>query len=150
MQVTLSNDSYDPWQELADLNLEIEVCSDMPPGLLGEYDHDFLLVRLREGMPTRQLNSVLAHELSHARHGDVRTDCRRVNLRQEQRADREAALRMVGVDALASALAVHDRLSAIAVELRVSDDLLRTRLQLLTQEERQLLARREKRRGRVA
>lgn len=133
--------TYSPWGELTaqpDLRLEWRELA----GHLGEYLHVERCIVLDPRMPRRQQRSVLAHELRHAEHRDFHTMCDRVNLRQEQRADREAARLLVDVRDLASALILYDEhLSAAAVELRVSDAMLRIRLATLHPAERHFLRR---------
>lgn len=134
--------TYSPWAELAslpDLKLEWHELR----GRLGEYLHGEQKIRLDPRMPRRQQRAVLCHELRHHRAGDERTVCGRVDLRQEQRADREAARLLIDVRDLGEALAIHDQhLSATAVELRVSDAMLRVRLRHLHPAERHYLSRR--------
>ena len=113
-----------------------------PDGALGHYWHRERVILLHPGMPRRQARSVLCHELRHAEHGDVTTGNRYHDARQEVRADREAARLLITLDDLRQAVAIHGHhLSACAVELRVSDDLLRTRLQYLHPSERAWLNR---------
>lgn len=133
--------TYSPWAELAatDLTLEWRPMS----GRLGEYVHHLGLIRLDPRMPRRQARSVLCHELRHHKAGDWLTPCERVNLRQEQVADTNAARLLIDIRDLGEALAFHDEhLSATAVELRVSDHLLRVRLKHLHASERHYLTRR--------
>lgn len=133
--------TYSPWGELtaqSDLRLEWRELA----GRLGEYVHHERCIVLDPRMPRRQQRSVLCHELRHAEHSDFHTMCDRVNLRQEQRADRDAARLLVDVRDLARALILHDEhLSAAAVELRVSDAMLRIRLANLHPAERHFLRR---------
>jgi Zn-dependent peptidase ImmA (M78 family) len=134
--------AYSPWGELAGLT-EVTLEWRALAGRLGQYVHRTRTITLDPRMPRRQQRSVLCHELRHATAGDVRTLCDRVNLRQEQRADQDAARLLIHLDDLARALAVHDEhLSAAAVELRVSDAMLRVRLQHLHPSERHYLTRR--------
>lgn len=134
------HNTYSPWADLSarpDLTLEWRRMADR----LGEYLHGERLIRLDPRLPRRQARAVLAHELAHARACDVLTHCSRVNLRQEQLADREAARLLIDVRDLGNALALHaHHLSATAVELRVSDKLLRVRLNYLHPAERGYLA----------
>lgn len=133
--------TYSPWAELAGTKLDL-VWSPME-GRLGEYAHDLGVIRLDPRMPRRQARSVLCHELRHAQCGDVRTSCDRVNLRQEQWADNNAARLMIDIRDLAESMVLNDeRLSACAVDLRVSDHLLRVRLKHLHASERHFLTRR--------
>jgi Zn-dependent peptidase ImmA (M78 family) len=133
--------TYSPWGELSslpDLRLEWRELV----GRLGEYVHAERCITLDPRMPRRQQRSVLCHELRHAERGDYLTICDRVNLRQEQRADREAARLLIDVRDLARALVIHDQhQSAAAVELRVSDAMLDVRLAHLHPVERHFLRR---------
>lgn len=132
---------YSPWAELARTDLVLEWADDLPAGRLGEYDHDWRVVRLRNGMTRRQARSVLCHELRHAEAGDEFSTCDRANLRQEQRADRDAARLLIEVEALRAAALLHGHHhSAVAVELRVSDNLLKVRLDTLHPAERAYLS----------
>lgn len=128
--------TYSPWDELAqqpDLRLEWALLV----GRVGEYLHVARKIVLDPRMPKRQARSILCHELRHAEVGDEHTACDRVNLRQEQRADREAARLLVDIRDLGDALVLHEQhISAAAVELRVSDAMLRTRLRGLHPSER--------------
>ena len=134
--------TYSPWAELAatpDLVLEWEPMH----GRVGEYVHAHRLIRLDPRMPRRQARAVLCHELRHAEFGHTSTTCGRVNLRQEQYADQEAARLLIDVRDLADAMVLHGQhISATAVELRVSDRLLRVRLHRLHPSERHYLTRR--------
>lgn len=137
-----STSSYSPW---ADLASRPEINFEWSPlvGRMGEYLHSHRLIRLRRDLPRRVMRSVLAHELRHADMADELTVCGRVNLRQEQRADREAARLLIDVRELGEALVVNDgHLSGTAVSLRVSDYLLGIRLASLHPSERHYLRRR--------
>lgn len=134
--------TYSPWADLASRPHLDLVWHQLGDGVLGLYDHLRQRITLDPRMPRRQIRSVLAHELVHAEQADHRTDCTRVNLRQEQQADRRAARRLVDIRDLGEAMIGCDNhLSAMAVELRVSDALLRVRREHLTQTERVYLRR---------
>ena len=130
------HNTYSPWRDLASrAHLEL-VWNQMGDGLLGLYDHLRQRITLDPRMPRRQMRSVLAHELVHAEHADHRTECQRINLRQEQLADRKAARRLIDIRDLGEAMiACDNHLSAVAVELRVSDSMLRVRRDHLTRTE---------------
>lgn len=132
--------TYSPWGELA-LQPQLTVEWVLLAGdRLGQYVDATLTIQLDPRMCRRQARSVLAHELRHAEYGDVVTDCTRGDLAQERRADREASHLMINVHDLARALTMHDQhLSATAVELGVSDDLLAVRFDHLHPAERQIL-----------
>jgi Zn-dependent peptidase ImmA (M78 family) len=128
--------TYSPWGELAALphiGLEWKVLA----GRVGEYLHHERLIRLDPRMPRRQARSVLCHELRHAERAEVGVDCAKARRVQESRADRVAARVLVDVRVLGDALVLHaQHVSAAAVELRVSDKMVRTRLSALHPAER--------------
>lgn len=136
------HNTYSPWAELStlsDLTLEWRHLT----GRVGEYLHRERKIHLDPRAPRRQLRSVLCHELRHAEAGDRLTHCGRVNLRQEQAADQKAARLMIDVRDLGDAMVLHaNHLSAIAVELRVSDALLRVRRDHLHPSEKSYLRQR--------
>lgn len=120
--------TYSPWEELASLP-HIDLVWEPLVGRLGEYRHWDLQVALDPRMPRHQARSVLCHELRHAVACDVLTDCSRSNLRQEQRADREAARLLIHVHDLGDAIATHgEHHATLARELGVSLHIMRTRL----------------------
>lgn len=91
------------------------------------------------------LRCVLTHELAHEDHQDqqvalVGRDGPRLARRQEKKADRVAAGRLVTVDELADAIAVHEWPEDVAAALDVTVHLLRVRLQALTATERDVVA----------
>lgn len=140
--------TYSPWGELASLP-QIELRREPPPsGRLGEYVlgggiHGGGLIRLHPAMPRRQLRSVLCHELRHHEFRDVGTTCEKTTAKQERRADSAAARLLVNLHDLADAMIIHARhASAVAVELRVSLDVVQTRISRLHPAERALLRRR--------
>lgn len=137
------HNTYSPWGELSlQQHLSLEWTEFEDPDQLGAYEHEQARILLDQRLCRRQLRSVLAHELRHAEYGDVPTGCERVDLRQEQRADREAAWLLIDIRDLARAMVVHGgQHSAVAVELNVSDEMLDVRLQHLHPAERGLLAR---------
>lgn len=93
-------------------------------------------------MPRRQARSVLAHELQHVRFEDVVTACNFTNLRQEVRADTNAARLLIDLDDLADALRNQSHhLPGVAVELRVSLAMVNVRLEHLHPAERHYLKR---------
>lgn len=133
---------YSPWEELASLP-HIELRRErIGWDRLGEYVHHLSLIRLDPRMCRRQARSVLCHELRHVEFEDVHTSCGRLNRRQETRADAAAARLLVDVRDLADAMRVHEQfVPAVAVELRVSIDIVKVRLERLHPSERHLLRR---------
>lgn len=135
--------TYSPWRDLGgqpDLEL---VWRELPTGLLGKYEHHLRRITLDPRMPRRQSRCVLAHELVHAEHGDMASTCARHGQWQERRADHKAARRLIHIDDLGDAMIVNDNhLGSMAVDLRVSDAMLRIRRDILTKTERLQLRRR--------
>ncbi|QRP10293.1 ImmA/IrrE family metallo-endopeptidase [Corynebacterium kroppenstedtii] len=86
----------------------------------GWYNHHRKQINLRHGMSTTQENSVLAHELGHAVHGDLGHG----DTRQEARADRFAARLLISEDEYRLAEILHGpHPGAIAHELGVTNHL---------------------------
>lgn len=120
--------TYSPWEELAAL-AHIELVWEPLAGRKGEYRHWRQEIALDPGMRRNQARSVLCHEIRHAVACDILTDCSRGNLRQEQRADRDAARLLVDVHDLGDAVAAHgEHHPTLARELSVSLHIVRTRL----------------------
>ncbi|MGV0340341.1 ImmA/IrrE family metallo-endopeptidase [Corynebacterium parakroppenstedtii] len=89
-------------------------------GQPGWYNHHHKTINLRHGMSTTQENSVLAHELGHAIHGDLGHG----DTRQENRADRFAANLLISEDEYRLAEILHGpHPGAIAQELGVTNHL---------------------------
>lgn len=134
--------TYSPWAELAARPHLDLVWIDLG-SRLGEYDHGEATIRLNCRLRRHQARSVLCHELRHAEVGDYSTACDRVNLRQEQRADREAARLLVDVRDLGDAIAADgEHHGALAGALRVSLHIVRIRLAHLHPSELHYLRRR--------
>jgi Zn-dependent peptidase ImmA (M78 family) len=99
------------------------------------------LVVVRESLHPTHKRCVVAHELAHADHDDVQLaghgpEGARLARRQENRADREAAGKLVDFSHLVAALTMHPGdPRAVAHELEVTGDVLRTRLENLSDEE---------------
>ncbi|MBY0789572.1 ImmA/IrrE family metallo-endopeptidase [Corynebacterium sp. MC-04] len=89
-------------------------------GQPGWYNHHRKQISLRHGMSTPQENSVLAHELGHAIHGDLGHG----DTRQENRADRFAANLLITEDEYRQAEMLYGpHPGAIAHELGVTNHL---------------------------
>ena len=134
--------TYSPWAELSQLDLEL-VWRPLPPRRLGEYYRDSGLIVLNPAMPRRQARSVLCHELRHHEFGDVGVACSKAEARQELRADKTASRLLIDIHDLGDALVTHDHhQGAAAVELRVSMLMLATRMRHLHPSEVHFLRRR--------
>lgn len=138
--------AYNPW---ADLGSRPHICCDshtveLPAGA-GWWLPDVMGIVLDRRLSRVERRCALAHELQHVDRGDVQVftvgpDGPRLARRQERRADREAARRLVEVQALAAAMRAHpDNPAAVAEELDVTVDVLLCRLETLGLEERALL-----------
>lgn len=129
--------TYSPWRDLANRPQIDLVWRPLPDGILGKYEHHLLRITLDPRMPRRQSRSVLAHELVHDEEADVHTACAHIAHRQESRANQRAARRLIDIHDLGDVMVTCDNhLSAMAVELHVSDALLRIRRDTLTATER--------------
>ena len=138
--------TYNPW---ADLHARPHICCDahtveLPTGH-GWWLPEVMGIVLDRRLTRVQRRCALAHELRHVDHHDVQVahigpDGPRLARRQEARADREAARRLVDLEVLAAALCAHpDDPAAVADELDVTCDVLHCRLDQLTDHERQQL-----------
>jgi len=132
---------YDPWVDLEQRG-DIEYIEDdgLPRGN-GWWVRWLRLVVVRADLHPTHKRCVVAHELVHADHDDVQLagrgpDGHRLGRRQEARADREAARKLIRIDDLVAALTAHADPTNVAHELDVTGDVLRTRLEHLTADER--------------
>lgn len=97
---------------IADLGVTVEYVTDLPPGRLGEYRDDDLLIRVRYGLTAAQESETLHHEYVHAFHHDQST-----HPALEHRAKREAARMIIDAGLYAAAEAVSADAAFIAREL---------------------------------
>lgn len=138
--------AYDPW---ADLHARPHICCDwhsveLPVGQAW-WLPDVLGIVLDRRLTRVERRCALAHELRHVDHDDeqlahIGPDGPRLARRQEARANREAAHRLIDLQALAHALRTHpDHPAAVAEELDVTVDVLHCRLDTMTSPERAAL-----------
>ncbi|CAB0649413.1 ImmA/IrrE family metallo-endopeptidase [Corynebacterium diphtheriae] len=99
------------------LGVRILEAKDLPKGIDGMYIHHSRLILIRHGLDRWNYNSVLAHELGHAWHGDdIHGDPR-----LERRADQFAARLLISPIEYRLAESLHDgHIGAIAYELGVT------------------------------
>jgi hypothetical protein len=124
--------TYDPWRDVAENWPAVKVITEPMRGrLLGRLRYP--VIALRAGTSAAQRRCTLAHELVHLeRGGGV---CDPWTQREELLVHAEAARRLIGIDALASAIRElggdHD-VAALARLLDVDTETARLRLTLLT------------------
>lgn len=121
---------YDPWEHAEQLGLSVRYTPSL--GTMGLYEHG--TIWLLPDMAQRVERCVLAHELSHAVHGDEPTNDRALYARREQRADREAARWLISEGDLRRCAQTTDDMGAWALELDVTGWILTARLQDIEKE----------------
>jgi hypothetical protein len=98
----------------------------------GDYNAKTNTIRLQEGMSSRLLRSVFAHELCHAVWGDVPSRFGPVNAKQERRADEWAALRLIDLDDYREVEHLREgNIALMAQDLEVIDDIVRAYQRIL-------------------
>ena len=100
----------------------------MSVGFQGAFDVETGTIYVSDQLSDIQRRCVLAHEISHAKHKDVRC---RTNGYSERRADREAAQLLVNPLEYASAEIINDNLVWLARELGVMPYIIRAYRSLL-------------------
>lgn len=106
-------------------------------GVLGLYDKTIHTVFLDDRLDSTERRCTLMHELIHAERGDTALADPVLNARQERIVHREAARRLIPIDALIAAYAFSSAHQSVAEELEVDNHTLQVRLQNLTTLERQ-------------
>jgi len=138
---------YDPWED-ADARHDVDwlLAEDIPRGDAWWMPWWRLIV-IRASLHPTSRRCVLAHELVHVDNDDEQLvgcgpDGPRQARRQETRADREAARRLITIDELAAAMLTHPtNPRAVAHELDVTVEVLQERLDHLDPDERSWLER---------
>jgi len=105
----------------AQLGVRVHVAHLDDPEVLGCYDHARAAIFLSMDLTPFEMRSVLAHELGHAYFGDSCSTGA-----NERRAERYAATLLITPDAYAMAEAIDPHPEAIAEELQVTADIVRT------------------------
>lgn len=127
---------YDPWQDLRRNWPEVRVLTSALPGdLLGVLRYPVIV--LRAGTTAAQRRCTLAHEIVHLERGLA--DTGPWAAREEHLVHREAARRLITLDALCAALVTcggSEDLSTLAQELDVDAETLVSRVDALSPAER--------------
>lgn len=110
---------YDPWAHAARIGIAVER-HPLAAGMMGRYFHSRGLIVLRPGLTQVSERCVLAHEVVHAEYGDLDTEDEVRWARQEWRADRHAARRLIRSEDWRQAVRLHGHTRLVARELAVS------------------------------
>jgi hypothetical protein len=122
----------------ADLPLSIRTAP-LGAGVMGLWDERTRTVWLDRDLSEVERRCTLVHELVHAERGDVPCGHASLDARQERRVDREAAWRLVPIDALVAAVRWSSDAREVAAMLDVDLDTLRTAIDGLSAEQRALV-----------
>lgn len=118
---------YDPWEHAALLGVPVVFRSDLPdPRMVACYSDQHAAIFVRPSLHGAVERCAIAHEIVHYEHADIGT-----NELQERRADRIAARRLIRPRRLEELSRLTDDPALIALELRVTERLMRTHLRLL-------------------
>lgn len=122
-----SVEDYDPWEHAAMLGLPIVFRDDLPDaGMVACYSEEHTAVFVRPRLHGAVERCAIAHEIVHFEHGDVG-----IAPAQEQRADRIAARRLLRPRRLDELAGVTEDPAVVALELRVTERVMRTHLRML-------------------
>ncbi len=120
---------YDPWEHARMLGIPIVYRTDLPEAqMVACYSEEHSAIFVRPGLHGAVERCAIAHEIVHFEHGDVGTD-----ELQEKRADRIAARRLIRPRRLKELSGVTDDPAVVALELDVTEKLMRTHLRVLRQ-----------------
>lgn len=120
---------YDPWEHAAVLGIPIVFRDDLPdPDMVACYSEEHAAIFVRPHLHGAVERCAIAHEIVHFEHGDVGSD----DL-QEERADRIAARRLLRPRRLDQLAAVTDDPAVVALELHVTERVMRTHMRMLRQ-----------------
>jgi Zn-dependent peptidase ImmA (M78 family) len=133
-----SVNEWDPWREAEAAGLDVFEVS-IPPPTKGLYDPTRGAAAISRGLSQVTTRSVLTHELAHHVLGHDGNCTPRDEARQEERARRWAAVRLVTLEDLAAALRLTDDFFELAEILHVDPELLEVRIRWLTEGERRWL-----------
>ena len=119
-------------------------------GCLGAWDPETGTIWLAHGLTQTERRSTLAHEMVHAERGDEPCGYELADHKQERSVDRIASRRLIQLEHLAEALAWAQDEWEVAEALWVDVDTVRTRIEHLTEDERDHIERRIAAKGEVA
>jgi len=132
--------SYHPWRALRDLtHISLLWRERLPNGDLGHCLHAHRLIILSRRQTQAERRCTIAHELVHLERGP----CAPSHVgREELVVEREAARRLISIEALAEAMAWSTDSAEVAEELWVDEPMLKARLDSLHPAERAYLRQR--------
>lgn len=120
---------YDPWEHACMLGIPIVYRTDLPETeMVACYSEEYSAIFVRPDLHADVERCAIAHEIVHFEHGDVGAD----DL-QEQRADRIAARRLIRPRRLEELSGITDDPAVAALELGVTEKLMRTHLRMQRQ-----------------
>ena len=120
---------YDPWVHAEILDLPIVFRDALPdPRMVAAYSHAHRAIFVRTGLHSAVERCGITHEIVHYEHGDVGTTDF-----QEDRANRIAARRLIRRRRLEELSETTDDPAAIALELNVTERIMRTYMRMLRQ-----------------
>lgn len=126
--------TFHPWRAIRELGSRVEVTWESREGILGSWCQRTRVMTLHPDQNQAERLCTAAHEGIHAERGDTLCD---------PSVHREAARRLISIEALADAALVHEGdMVALADELWVDEDTLQVRLAHLHPAERGYLRRR--------
>lgn len=120
---------YDPWEHAAMLGIPIVFRDDLPQAdMVACYSHQHRAIFVRPGLHGAVERCAIAHEIVHFEHADVGSD-----VLQEDRADRIAARRLIRPRRLRALEGVTEDPAVVALELGVTERVMRTHMRMLRQ-----------------
>ena len=122
---------YHPWQHAAELGVSV-VFMPLEDDLLGCWAPDTRTIYLQPDLDQATRRSTLTHELIHAVRGDEPCITTELELRQEAQVEAAAAVLLIPLDDLTSALRWCRDEVELAEELWVDEQIVRTRLDNLS------------------
>lgn len=123
---------YDPWEHAAGLGIPVIFRDDLPDrAMVACYSHVHRAIFVRTGLLAAVERCAIAHEIVHFEHGDIGA-----TTHEEDRADRIAARRLIRPRRLREVAMVTDDPAVVALELGVTERMMRTYLQTVRHEHR--------------